>query len=164
MHIIRLRDLSQLLHKLEIQRHHARTLGLPLEASCHGFAANAVQIAGASLHFQTQGFRVERVGCPCRLLPTYGDLRGSEAIESFFEIDSFTAQLFFDPDTYDESQITSPGSVAERIDRWIGAAPEAAPLDEYASAPRGEALECSAVSHTPVAPADISKKAALRYK
>lgn len=129
MHIQRLRDLSALLHKLEAQRSHDRALGLPVQTVCCRTAGNAIQIAGESFHFQSQGFRLERIGEPPTLTPRYGDLIGADAIEAFFEIDEFTAEVLFDPAAYDESEIASPGPVARRIDFWL---PAASPADNTA--------------------------------
>jgi hypothetical protein len=123
MHVNRLRDLSSYLHKLEDQRNHQRAQGLRVESICSGSAGNAIRYAAEWYHFQGQGLLFERIEGECRLVPRFEGLTGPDAIERFFEIDDFTRQVFFDAESYDESLMTSPGAVADRIDRWLATEP-----------------------------------------
>jgi hypothetical protein len=118
MHRNRLEELSALLKARADQRHFAQICGLRVESACRGFAANAIQIAAAHPSFQQQGLRLERAAPSAALVPRFASHEGGPAIEEFFELDSFSAELLFDPESYDEGQLCDPGAVARRID-WL---------------------------------------------
>jgi hypothetical protein len=119
MHTHRLQDLSNLLKDLADQRHRARLCGLRVESACRGVAANAIETAAAHLAFQQEGFRLERTTTPhAALIPKYLGYDGWTAVERFFELDAFHAELIFAPESYDEAELCDPGAVARRID-WV---------------------------------------------
>ena len=127
METSRLRALSALLHKRAAARERARSMGLRVESSCRGSAANAIHMAALHPAFQAQGLRLERPACERALVPRYLDLEGGLAIQCFFGLDALGAEVIFDPESYDESQLCDPGAVAQRIDWWLQTTPETPP-------------------------------------
>lgn len=77
-----------------------------------GTAACAVGAAGLTKWFQKEGLSINNNSFNSQLIPYYGDDRGWDAVNLFFDIDDVVSTYLFETDSYSRA---TPKMVADRI-------------------------------------------------